>query len=149
MVFPSLPRRVPIVALVASAGCLLATLHPPAPARAGATGTGAKGAEVYCFMRNNGNGHEVSWTAAYALIKRQSSGLFKTSPEHAAVMITESVVEDPGSFPDCGRYLGDLYNRHTPAGSTPTELDANPSYRTDRRAAEPDHGYTRSERYGY
>ena len=30
-------------------------------------------------------------------------------PEHAAVMIAEAVVEDPGSYPDCGRYLGDLF----------------------------------------
>jgi hypothetical protein len=35
--------------------------------------------------------------------------MFKTSPEHAAVMITEAVVEDPGSYPDCGQYLGDLF----------------------------------------
>jgi hypothetical protein len=60
-------------------------------------------------MRGSGNSHEVSWTAAYALIKRQSASLFKTSPEHAAVMITEAVVNNPGSFPDCGKYLGDLY----------------------------------------
>jgi len=70
---------------------------------------GAKGARVYCSMRSSGNSHEVSWTAAYALIKRQSASLFKTSPEHAAVMITEAVVNNPGSFPDCGKYLGDLY----------------------------------------
>ena len=69
----------------------------------------AKGAQVYCFMRNSGNNHEVSWLAAYALIKRQSASLFKTSPEHAAVMITEAVVQNPGTFPDCGKYLGDLY----------------------------------------
>jgi hypothetical protein len=60
-------------------------------------------------MRSSGNSHDVSWTAAYALIKRQSASLFKTSPEHAAVMITEAVVNNPGSFPDCGKYLGDLY----------------------------------------
>ena len=72
---------------------------------------GNKGAQVYCFMRNNGNIHEVSWAAAYALVKRQSASLFKTSPEHAAVMITEAVVQNPNSFPDCGRYLGDLYTR--------------------------------------
>ena len=72
---------------------------------------GNKGAQVYCFMRNNGNIHEVSWAAAYALIKRQSASLFKTSPEHAAVMITEAVVQNPTSYPDCGRYLGDLYTR--------------------------------------
>jgi hypothetical protein len=84
---------------------------------------GAKGAQVYCFMRSSGNNHEVSWMAAYALIKRQSASMFKTSPEHAAVMITEAVVQNPGSFPDCGRYLGDLYNRRLQeanAAATPT-----------------------------
>ena len=50
--------------------------------------TGAKGAQIYCFMRSSGNNHEVSWKAAYAVIKRQSASVFKTSPEHAAVMIT-------------------------------------------------------------
>ena len=90
------------------------------PAAAGAampvvstTAAGAKGAQVYCFMRSAGNSHEVSWTAAYALIKRQSASLFKTSPEHAAVMITEAVVQNPGSFPDCGKYLGSLFEKTT------------------------------------
>ena len=68
-----------------------------------------KGAKIYCYMRSSNNDHKVSWEAAYALIKRQKSGMFKTSPEHAAVMITEAVVEDPGSYPDCGQYLGDLF----------------------------------------
>ena len=68
-----------------------------------------KGAKIYCFMRNSDNDHQVSWEVAYALIKRQKSGMFKTSPEHAAVMITEAVVEDPGSYPNCGQYLGDLF----------------------------------------
>lgn len=70
---------------------------------------GAKGARTYCFMRSAGNTHKVSWDAAYALIKRQSASLFKTSPEHAAVMITEAVVNNPTAYPDCGKYLGDLY----------------------------------------
>ena len=68
-----------------------------------------KGAKIYCYMRSSNNDHEVSWEAAYALIKRQKSGMFKTSPVHAAVMITEAVVEDPGSYPNCGQYLGDLF----------------------------------------
>lgn len=72
-------------------------------------GTGGKGAQIYCFMRNSGNSHQVSWDAAYAVIKRQNDKLFKTSPEHAAVMITEAVVQNPSVFPDCGRYLGDLF----------------------------------------
>ena len=68
-----------------------------------------KGSKVYCFMRSSNNDHEVSWEAAYSLIKRQKGGMFKTSPKHAAVMITETVVEDPGSYPNCGQYLGDLF----------------------------------------
>ena len=68
-----------------------------------------KGAKIYCFMRSSGNDHNVSWNAAYAVIKRQGGQLFKTSPEHASVMITEAVVQDPGNFPDCGRFLGDLF----------------------------------------
>ena len=63
----------------------------------------------YCYLRSSGNDHTVSWNAAYALIKRQGRSMFKTSPEHASVMITEAVVNDPGSYPDCGRYLGDLF----------------------------------------
>jgi hypothetical protein len=62
-------------------------------------------------MRASGNSHEVSWIAAYALIKRQSASLFKTSPEHASVMITEAVVQNPTSFPECGKYLGSLYEK--------------------------------------
>ena len=90
----------------------------PAAGTATATGSsgsseensaGAKGAKTYCFMRAEGNTHTVSWNAAYALIKRQSASLFKTSPEHAAVMITEAVVNNPTAYPDCGKYLGDLY----------------------------------------
>ncbi|HJN35047.1 MAG: DUF6554 family protein [Prochlorococcus sp.] len=71
--------------------------------------TASRGAQVYCYMRSNGNDHKVSWNASYALIKRQGQGMFKTSPQHAAVMITEAVVEEPGSYPDCGRFLGDLF----------------------------------------
>lgn len=84
------------------------------------TSPGAKGAQVYCFMRSNGNNHQVSWDAAYALIKRQSASLFKTSPEHAAVMITEAVVQNPGTYPECGRFLGDLFVKPvTPDTTTP------------------------------
>jgi len=83
----------------------------PAGVAVSTTAAGAKGAQVYCFMRSAGNSHDVSWTAAYALIKRQSANLFKTSPEHAAVMITEAVVQNPGSYPDCGKYLGDLFQK--------------------------------------
>ncbi len=71
--------------------------------------TGTKGAEIYCYMRSNGNEHEVSWNAAYEVIKRQANSLFKTSPKHAAVMIIEAVVQEPNDFQGCGSYLGDLF----------------------------------------
>jgi hypothetical protein len=118
-----------------------ASLGVPAAGRAAdnPSSPAAKGAQVYCFMRNSGNNHEVSWAAAYALIKRQSASLFKTSPEHAAVMITEAVVQNPGTFPDCGKYLGDLYasavQEQKPSGSS--------------SSADTQGGATRSERYAY
>ena len=102
---PLKPIRVLALALMGWAGCSLGA----GALAADLSSPGAKGAQVYCYMRSSGNSHEVSWIAAYALIKRQSASLFKTSPEHAAVMITEAVVQNPGSFPDCGKYLGDLY----------------------------------------
>ena len=89
---------------------------------------GRKGAQIYCFMRNNGNSHQVSWDAAYAVIKRQSDSLFKTSPQHAAVLITEAVVGTPADFPECGRYLGDLFRQPEPS----SEQQAEPSRSTTR-----------------
>ena len=82
--------------------------------------TEEKGAKIYCFMRSSGNDHTVSWNAAYAVIKRQGSGMFKTSPEHASVMITEAVVKDPGNFPDCGQFLGDLFGGNTQPATAAT-----------------------------
>ena len=85
-----------------------------------AAATEEKGAKIYCFMRSSGNDHKVSWNAAYAVIKRQGSGMFKTSPEHASVMITEAVVKDPGNFPDCGQFLGDLFGGNTQPATAAT-----------------------------
>ena len=98
---------------------------------------GRKGAEVYCFMRESGNPHNVSWEAAYARIKRQGSGLFKTSPKHAAVLITETVVTDRKTFGGCGKYLGALYNGAQTAGK---EIDTDLSNDSDSGA---------SDRYSY
>ena len=125
-------------------------LGSPALAVDAASGTGAKGAQVYCYMRSTGNSHDVSWAAAYALIKRQSASLFKTSPEHAAVMITEAVVQNPGSFPDCGKYLGDLYanaaqQQQEPAPTSGTGGSPDGSSTTAPASG----GSTRSERYAY
>jgi hypothetical protein len=140
-----LPRPGSLLSLLALGGASFALLAPaPAPAQAGASeGPGAKGAQVYCFMRNNGNDHAVSWNAAYALIKRQSAGMFKTSPEHAAVMITEAVVNNPGTYPDCGRYLGELYRRDQPGGAGPAAAPGT----GQGGKAEVGSTMTRSERY--
>ncbi|WP_320666668.1 DUF6554 family protein [Prochlorococcus sp. MIT 1307] len=104
--------------------CLgLATYAAPAD-------VGSKGANVYCFMRNSGNSHSVSWEAAYQIIKRQKSSLFKTSPKHAAVMITETVVQNPDIYKNCGAYLGDLYgstNLNSIPEETPPETKETPS----------------------
>ena len=99
--------------LVLSAAALIGALGSLNPAVEAAQTTEEKGAKIYCFMRASGNDHKVSWNAAYAVIKRQGSGMFKTSPEHASVMITEAVVQDPGNFPDCGHFLGDLFGGNT------------------------------------
>lgn len=102
------------LSLMSLAGLSLASK----PLEAAPMESGDKGAQIYCYMRSNGNNHEVSWKASYAVIKRQSGGLFKSSPEHAAVMITEAVVEEPGNFPECGRYLGDLFGSSASAINT-------------------------------
>ena len=99
--------------LVLSAAALIGALSTMTSPLQAAEAGNEKGAKIYCFMRSSGNDHEVSWNAAYAVIKRQRSGVFKTSPEHASVMITEAVVQDPGNFPDCGQFLGDLFGGKT------------------------------------
>ncbi|KEF42374.1 MAG: penicillin amidase [Cyanobium sp. CACIAM 14] len=141
--------RLGLIALMAAAAGLLGTVGPLRSAHAGneIEGPGGKGAQVYCFMRNNGNVHEVSWTAAYALIKRQSAGVFKTSPEHAAVMITEAVVQNPGTYPDCGRFLGDLYAPRPSGGSAASPQASPTSISVVGGGSAGGSGMTRSERY--
>ena len=104
--------------LVLSTAALIGAFSGMTSPLQAAGATEAKGAKIYCFMRSSGNDHEVSWNAAYAVIKRQRSGVFKTSPEHASVMITEAVVQDPGNFPDCGQFLGDLFGGNTQPATT-------------------------------
>ena len=103
-----------------------------------------KGAKIYCFMRSSGNDHNVSWNAAYAVIKRQGGKLLKTSPEHASVMITEAVVQDPGNFPDCGRYLGDLFGGSSNKAATTTSLGTSTTGTTNSESNSVD-----DERYSY
>ena len=87
---------------------------------------------MYCFMRASGNDHQVSWDAAYAVIKRQSDRLFKTSPEHAAVMITETVVQNPDAYPDCSRFIGDLFRKPEPQPDTSAPAGKTGVTRNDR-----------------
>ena len=102
-----------------------------------------KGAKIYCFMRSSGNDHSVSWNAAYAVIKRQGGQLFKTSPEHASVMITEAVVQDPGNFPDCGRFLGDLF------GGSPNKASITSLGTSSTGTANSESSNVDDERYSY
>ena len=117
-------------------------LWSAAPGRAASNSPAEKGAKIYCYMRRSGSDHVVSWEASYSLIKRQSGGLFKTSPQHAAVMITEAVVEDPDNFPDCGQYLGDLFG-----GSRDIPESATSSTRTSE--SETPSNWDADERYSY
>jgi len=112
--------------LVLSAAALIGALSTMTSPLQAAEAGNEKGAKIYCFMRSSGNDHKVSWNAAYAVIKRQRSGLFKTSPEHASVMITEAVVNDPGSFPDCGQFLGDLFGGNTQPATASTLGNSSP-----------------------
>ena len=70
---------------------------------------GSFGAEIFCTMRDGGNDHESSWEAAYAYIKRQKGGFFKTSPKQAAAQIIETVVREKDKFSGCVEYLDKLY----------------------------------------
>ena len=106
--------------LVLCTAALIGAFGSVSPALQAAEATEEKGAKIYCYMRSSGNDHKVSWNAAYALIKRQGSRVFKTSPEHASVMITEAVVKDPGNFPDCGQFLGDLFGGNTQPATAAT-----------------------------
>jgi len=53
------------------------------------------------------------------------------------VMITEAVVQNPGSFPDCGKYLGSLYEKTAArdaaaAAPTPSSTPAKPASGSSR-----------------
>ena len=141
--------------VLCAAGLIGGLLGGPAAVMADEA-TQAKGAKIYCFMRSSGNDHNVSWNAAYALIKRQGRSMFKTSPEHASVMIIEAVVNDPGSYPDCGRFLGDLFGgskastasqqTNSPVVSSSTTSDTSGGISTDSEA---DLSTVSTERYSY
>jgi hypothetical protein len=143
MLRSTLARVMPALVVTTATTMAMVSGLPSVRAADNPSSAAGKGAQVYCFMRNSGNNHEVSWLAAYALIKRQSASLFKTSPEHAAVMITEAVVQNPGSFPDCGRYLGDLY------ASAAQEQQQKQQEREATSGSSNEGGATRSERYAY
>ena len=132
--------------LLPLAGLAGLTLISP-PSASSSVDSAAKGAQIYCFMRSNGNDHKVSWEAAYALIKRQKGGMFKTSPEHAAVMITEAVVKDPGTYPDCGKFLGDLFGSSKGSKSVPSTLDSSVPSTSSNTTTSSD--WSEDDRYNY
>ena len=105
------------------------------------------GADIYCVMRRGGNNHENSWKAAYTNIKKQRSGIFKTSPRQAANMIVEQVVADPDKYSECIPYLGDLYTSQT----TPKPKDSMESMTTDPEILNysPSKGEFNDDRYSY
>ncbi|MEB3333577.1 MAG: DUF6554 family protein [Cyanobacteriota bacterium] len=143
------PRRfgLSLVATLLGGGLLGLAIGPSVLAQT--ESAGAKGAQIYCYLRGSGNSHEVSWSAAYALIKRQSASLFKTSPTHAAVMITEAVVQNPNAFPNCGRYLGDLYSARLSSTSAPPVQGDVPKPLSGQSSSQAGQGgMTRSDRYG-
>ena len=116
-----------------------------APVLGDTNGIADKGAQIYCFMRSTGNAHEVSWNAAYEIIKRQKSSLFKTSPTHAAVMIVEAVVKEPNQYPNCGSYLGDLFNGDSTKITEIENLNTEPS----KTNPFPDSSANDGDRYSY
>ncbi|HJL68238.1 MAG TPA: DUF6554 family protein [Prochlorococcaceae cyanobacterium Gl_MAG_24] len=125
------------------------SLMPTTSAMAVPNESGKKGAKIYCFMRSNGNNHEVSWSAAYAVIKRQGGGLFKSSPEHASVMITEAVVEEPNGYPNCGQYLGDLFSSSKESvNATDKETNSNSDTSSDTSSTVPSSNDS-EQRYEY
>ncbi|MDP6322035.1 MAG: penicillin amidase [Prochlorococcaceae cyanobacterium ETNP14_MAG_5] len=138
-------RIVLCLSLIGLAGI---SLMPTTSAMAVANESGKKGAKIYCFMRSNGNNHEVSWSAAYAVIKRQGGGLFKSSPEHASVMITEAVVEEPNGYPNCGQYLGDLFSSKESVNATDKETNSNSDTSSDTSSTVPSSNDS-EQRYEY
>tara|TARA_Y200000002_G_scaffold161604_1_gene133434 strand:+ start:42 stop:494 length:453 start_codon:yes stop_codon:yes gene_type:complete len=70
--------------------------------------SGGFGAEIFCTMRDGGNGHESSWEAAYTYMKKQKGGFFKISPKQAAAQIVETVVREREEFSYCVKYLEKL-----------------------------------------
>ena len=113
------------------------------PSYAGNQDIGEKGASVYCFMRKSGNPHEISWDASYEIIKRQKSSIFKTSPKHAAVMIIETVVQNPDKYQNCGNFLGDLFGASNLEDIAPVQEDT--TYQNNEEPAE----LKKGDRYSY
>jgi hypothetical protein len=58
-------------------------------------------------------------------------------------MITEAVVQNPGTFPDCGKYLGDLY------ASAAQEQQQQQQREAASGGSSTESGATRGERYAY
>lgn len=137
----------PSVLLALSTVALISSLVGDSQKVQAGNDTEVKGAGIYCYMRSSGNDHKVSWNAAYAVIKRQNKSLLKTSPEHASVMITEAVVQDPGKFPDCGQFLGDLFGGNS--SKVPPSSFENPTETANTAAFNTSDVMESDDRYSY
>ena len=62
-------------------------------------------------------------------------------------MITETVVEEPGSYPDCGRYLGDLFGGKTSKKSSSSKSASTSMDSTSNAEASTD--WDADDRYSY
>ena len=132
---------VPITIITFSALNLITAVSQAAP-----NVTGTKGAQIYCYLRESGNEHEVSWQSAYEVIKRQSNSLFKTSPKHGAVMILEAVVQNPNIYQICGSFLGDLFG-NTNLNGEESLLQSTDANKTTKSSYSPNQ--TQKDRYSY
>jgi S1-C subfamily serine protease len=82
-------------------------------------------ATSYCRMRSNGMDHTSSWDYVYGKMKDQTGlfGMFKMSPQRAADLITDKILNSDGS---CIRYISDIRSP-APKTSKPLEPTQQPS----------------------
>ena len=105
---------------------------------------GSQGVDIYCVMRNGGNDHEPSWSAAYIALKNERGGIFKISPRQAATIIVQQVVGNPDNYQDCAQYLGDLYPKDD--GLPEINTRKNPALKTKPQRSTDDY---MDDRYSY
>ena len=110
--------------------------------------SGSFGAKIYCTMREDGNGHDASWQAAYESIKSERGGLFKTAPKKAAGLIIEEVISGGEEYTNCGQYLGELFGG--PQISSPNKTGTSSQGKSNfKKSSEIQGSIKKGERYSY